>query len=621
MLVVLLVSHTLYATNYYISSLMGNDNTNDGLSVTSPFATIQKAADLTNAGDTVFVMNGTYTSPCSQCHVVTVTRPGTAGKWIVYINYPTHKPLLQFTAWGGFNVRDNGAYIEINGFTVKGNNKNTTLAAALNQPGSCKNPGLAVDPSFNGSGLGCDGRGDIYGTGHPHHIRFVNNDISECGGGGISCIQSDYVTVENNLVYNNCWYTVFGASGISFYQSWNFDNNFTDYKMIIKNNKLYGNMLMVPWIGCCCISDGNGVIIDDGKNIQNMSPIGPYKGKTLVTNNICIKNGGSGIHTYESENVDIVNNTAYQNSQSAALEGEIFANSSNNINIINNIMYPITNEVANQNNINYNDNNTVYDYNLYFNTNKIIVNGLHDVKADPNFVNPTLVLATADFHLQSGSGAIDKGTFARAPLTDYANDIRPAGGGFDIGAYKFTTIVLPITNGLLKANCLSEEVELRWKVFSAIDIKSYVLQSSVNGIDWVQVKEIDNNTSTQAQEYSVKVAYVAMQTYRVAIKNNTNAIEKYTNSIAINCKEKSSSLSVYPNPFTKMIQLKWKGATTTGKLELLNIANQALQTKNITLIKNSTVSIDYTSLPAGMYFIQFISDDGKRWVEKIIKMK
>ena len=344
MLVVLLVSHTLYATNYYISSLMGNDNTNDGLSVTSPFATIQKAADLTNAGDTVFVMNGTYTSPCSQCHVVTVTRPGTAGKWIVYINYPTHKPLLQFTAWGGFNVRDNGAYIEINGFTVKGNNKNTTLAAALNQPGSCKNPGLAVDPSFNGSGLGCDGRGDIYGTGHPHHIRFVNNDISECGGGGISCIQSDYVTVENNLVYNNCWYTVFGASGISFYQSWNFDNNFTDYKMIIKNNKLYGNMLMVPWIGCCCISDGNGVIIDDGKNIQNMSPIGPYKGKTLVTNNICIKNGGSGIHTYESENVDIVNNTAYQNSQSAALEGEIFANSSNNINIINNIMYPITND-------------------------------------------------------------------------------------------------------------------------------------------------------------------------------------------------------------------------------------------------------------------------------------
>ena len=616
----LLTSHSLYATDYYISSLIGSDNANNGLSAVTPYATIQKAADLTNAGDTVFVMNGTYTNPCNQCHVVTVTRPGNAANWIVYKNYLNHKPLLQFNAWGGFMVRDNGAYIEINGFTVKGNNANATLTGALNQPGSCNNPGPDFDPSFNGSGLGCDGRGDMYGTGHPHHIRFVNNDISECGAAGISCIQSDYITVENNLIYNNCWYTVFGASGISFYQSWNLDSNFADYKMIIKNNKLYGNRLMVPWIGCCCISDGNGIIIDDGKNTQNNSPIGRYKGKTWVTNNICIKNGGSGIHAYESENADIVNNTTYQNSQSTELEGEIFANTSNNINILNNIMYPLTNEAANQNNINYNNTNTVYDYNLYFNTNNIKVNGLHDVQANPGFVNPTLILATADFHIQAGSGAIDNGTLNKAPLTDYENHVRPAGVGFDMGAYEFSSIVLPVNIGPLTADCLNEEIELRWKVFSAGNIKSYLIQSSVNGTDWATVTEINNTTTTAVEEYIIKLVKTEKQFYRTGVKSNANTIEKYTNTVNINCSNEHNMLAVYPNPFINSVYLKWNGATTTGKLQLTNTVGQILQTGNITLTNGDRL-LDDAYLPLDTYFLQFTSNYGKVWVVKFIKVK
>jgi parallel beta-helix repeat protein len=615
-----LSNSSLYATNYFISSLIGNDNTNNGLSFTTPFATIQKAADLTNAGDTVFVLNGTYTNPCNQCPVVTITRPGTAANWIVYKNYPTHKPLLQFNAWGGFLVRDNGAYIEINGFTVKGNNANGTLAGALNQRGSCNNPGPDFDPSYNGSGMGSDGRGDIYGTGHPHHLRFINNDISECGGAGISCIQSDYVTIANNIIYNNCWYTVFGASGISFYQSWNYDSNFVDYKMIIKNNTLYGNRLMVPWIGCCCISDGNGIIIDDAKNTQNNSPIGRYKGKTLVANNICIKNGGSGIHAYESENTDIVNNTTFQNSQSPELEGEIFANTSNNINILNNIMYPIANEAANQNAINYNNTNTVYDYNLYFNTNNIKVQGLHDVLLNPLFVNPTLILSTADFHLQSASGAIDKGTPDKAPPADYENHARPAGAGFDIGAYEFAAAVLPVNIGPLNAVCLTGEIELRWKVFTATNIKNYLVQGSVTGREWITIKEVTNTTSTSAQEYIVKLADSDNTFFRVAVNNNANAIEKYTDIIATNCPKGSTILSFYPNPVTDKINLKWNGSITTGKLKLTNAVGQILETRYITLANGNTL-FDYSYLRSGTYFLEFTGNDSKKWIKKFVKTK
>jgi hypothetical protein len=620
--ILILFTKTLFATNYYVSSIVGNDNANNGLSISTPFATIQKAADNTNPGDTVFVMNGTYTNVCDQCLVATITRPGTASNWIVYINYPTHAPLLQFNAWGGFMVRDNAAYIEINGFTIRGNNANCTLADALNQIGSCANPGPNFNSFYNGNGLAADGRGDAFGTGHPHHIRFVNNNISECGGGGISAIQSDYVTVENNTVYNNCWYTVFGASGISFYQSWNFDNNVSDYKMIVRNNKLYGNELRVPWIGCCCISDGNGIIIDDGKNTQNNSPIGPYLGRTLVANNITTKNGGSGIHGFESENIDIVNNTSYQNSQSAVLEGEIFANTCNNVNILNNIMYAKTNEPANQNTSNYNNTNVNYDYNLYFNTNNIIITGAHDVQLDPRFVNASLDFYSANFHLLSNSGAIDNGTTANAPIVDFENHPRPSGNGFDIGAYEFSTVVLPIKISGLLVKCLDNFININWKVFTSENINKYIIQSSSDGFNWKNEKEVfNNNTTNSAQDFSVNILKNDNQFFRVAVIKNTNDIELFTNIVNSGCKVVANDFIVYPSLFSKKISINWKGKNVTGILTLLDASGKKIKIENVIFLPNTTYDVEYLNISQGIYFLEFTRNDGEKWLAKIIKVE
>jgi len=48
------------ATNYYVSAEFGTDN-HDGLSPETPFFNLQTASDLTEPGDTVFIMNGVYT--------------------------------------------------------------------------------------------------------------------------------------------------------------------------------------------------------------------------------------------------------------------------------------------------------------------------------------------------------------------------------------------------------------------------------------------------------------------------------------------------------------------------------------------------------------------------------
>jgi hypothetical protein len=428
-----LLSARVFATNYYVSGT-GND-INNGLTPTSAFRKIQRAANATQPGDTVFVMNGTYTNDCSGCMVANITRSGTASAWIVFVNFPGHTPLLQFNGWGGLTIKDGARYIEISGLTIRGNNANVRLDSALNQPGGCRDTSGTPDPRYNGNGIIIEGR-SAQSSGHPHHIRVRNNTIYECGS-GVVAIQADYITIEKNIIYNNCWYTIYGTSGISLYQNWNYDNDTTSYRMVIRANRCFGNRLFVPWIGGPCrITDGNGIIIDDGKNTQNGSTLGAYRGKTLVVNNLCYGNGGSGIHTYESERVDIVNNTTYFNQQSPEIDGgEIFANASNQVLVRNNICYPRQGKPVNTN---FNNTAIRYDHNLFFGG-TIAVSGTNTVLSNPRFQSPSLS-ATADFRLQPNSPAIDSGSSQLAPLTDFNGVSRPQGNGFDMGAFEYAGV-------------------------------------------------------------------------------------------------------------------------------------------------------------------------------------
>ncbi len=84
------------------------------------------------------------------------------------------------------------------------------------------------------------------------------------------------------------------------------------------------------------------------------------------------------------------------------------------------------------------------DYNLFYNGGSAISYGQnhpnsadqHSSTADPKFVNAGGTTA-ADFQVQPGSPAIDKGTNLGASNThDYAGATRPAGAGYDIGAFE-----------------------------------------------------------------------------------------------------------------------------------------------------------------------------------------
>ena len=68
-----------------------------------------------------------------------------------------------------------------------------------------------------------------------------------------------------------------------------------------------------------CIRDssfynGDGILIEDSRHVFSNTNIPPYRGITLVANNITFNNGGSGISVLQSDNIWIINNTAYESS-------------------------------------------------------------------------------------------------------------------------------------------------------------------------------------------------------------------------------------------------------------------------------------------------------------------
>lgn len=372
---------------YYVSE-KGNDK-NKGLSPETAFLRIQKAATVTKPGDTVYVMNGVYTDDAPN--VLTIIRSGNKDAWITYQAFPGHSPKIKSKDWNAIKI-EGASYIKIDGLELEGNADKIKLDYALSEKENKKNP------ATSGNGIYVCEKDDK----KPHHIIISNCKVYKFCGGGIATHAADYVTIEDNIVYENAFYSPYGNSGISMYQSWNSDGN-NGHKMIIRRNICHHNQELVPFFVAKKITDGNGIIIDDLRNTQNGSKLGAYKGRTLVENNIVYLNGGRGIHVFCSDNVDIVNNTSYKNSQHPDIpEGEISLIRANDVKVFNNIMYASPGKPASTC---QDASGIIFGFNLIYNGkfNAPSVNNIID--KDPLFTDE----AKFDFRLQPKSPAVNAG--------------------------------------------------------------------------------------------------------------------------------------------------------------------------------------------------------------------
>ncbi|MFD6921104.1 right-handed parallel beta-helix repeat-containing protein [Streptomyces sp. NPDC059944] len=368
--------------------------------------------------------------------MLTIKRSGRPGAPITFTAYPGHRPVLNpKTAWNGISVYG-ASHIVIKNLEVRGNNAALSLADA--ERSSSK-----TDPTYNTNCISVE-RNRESGA-YPHHVDIIGNLVHDCAGGGISAIEADHVDIIDNHVHSNAWFTVYGSRGISILTPR--DTGASDlrtYKIRITGNRVHDNETKVKWEGCRCYSDGNGIIVDTTKGDPERGRPA-YNGRVLVANNITYDNGGSGIHAYRSQHVDIVHNTAYLNGRSTRITtpyANMFAHDSTDVRLLNNISYGRPGQATNSASHNV---NVTYDFNVYFGGTAPETKGPHDIIADPRFTAPG-TSPNADFRLTKGSPAIGSAIPLPAVTTDFTGARRGAGTP-DRGAYRFGTAAGAATGG------------------------------------------------------------------------------------------------------------------------------------------------------------------------------
>jgi hypothetical protein len=242
-----------------------------------------------------------------------------------------------------------------------------------------------------------------------HHIRIQNGEVRNAPVNGIivSGEGTDFNEFINLEVYNNavshgiyiwganslvdgCHVHHNGRYGIHFYDSGKgLVNN-----SIVRNNIVHNNGLKTQ----------SGSLLIGGNGSQ-------------VYNNIVYNDVVFGIRLQYSgvQNAKVFNNTVYNISGTG-----IYITGSNH-------------EV--RNNISFNNSGPEIDNQS---TGSTLSNNL---TTDPSFVNA----GAANFHLQSGSPAINAGTslVSSVVTTDFDGVSRPQGSAYDIGAYEFTSGTAP----------------------------------------------------------------------------------------------------------------------------------------------------------------------------------
>lgn len=437
------VDNVQFAKPAWYVSASGSDQ-NDGRTEKTAFATPQKAVDAAGPGDIIDVMNGTYTPTGIQEGIVRFKQAGTPEGWITLKDYPGHSPLFFGKgSWGAIRIwypdaqatADAAAgvvvpipaYIEVRGLHIRGNGD----TAKQQYPDLMDQ----AAPETNSNGISVTWSNS---DAAPHHLRFADNLVEYCPGAGIGPGLADWVTVENNVIRNNCWTTIYGTSGISLNHGSNFDGVQEQYTQLIRNNIVSGNRTFRAWKQIGKISDGNGIIIDVNQD-NKLPPEQRFYGRTLVQNNVSFNNGGSGIHAFKSKRVDIINNTVYLNSASPELEwGQLFVQQCDDIRMLNNIVVAPSDQPVNTNNMKGGDQNNTNIYranNLYFGGGIAPLMGTGDVLGDPRFVNPSIDDKVANFRLRPGSPGIGTAGIELFSPPEGLNG-KPRGAKPDKGAYQ-----------------------------------------------------------------------------------------------------------------------------------------------------------------------------------------
>jgi uncharacterized repeat protein (TIGR02059 family) len=378
--------------------------------------------------------------------------------------------------------------------------------------------------------------GYINNYGYGSHVCYNTmlieyNTIHDCGRRGVSIVNYGTHNISNIIVQNNTFYNGYHTTGVDIETGVNSGESGNISNLFVRSNVIYD---------------------PETRNYSTMSNFiqGPQSGTGIITDfhfydNIIKYSSTAGLQIEQVTGPSFIyNNTFYGFNK--AMTSYIFllyvTQGSRNITVKNNIFYNDANYDINSgglcvftaSNTSYSD--IVSDYNLYFATDSrsriVRIGGSPDkdfhmsdlaamtttlgwdshspTPADPSFVS------TADYHLKSGSPAINSGVNVDLQ-TDF--DGKSWAPSPSIGAYEFSSILkvpaIPVYQSSVVENASPDIIEMNYNLSltnitpstSAFNVQVNTISRSINSVSISGTKVLLTLSSPVVYGDVIKVAY------------------------------------------------------------------------------------------------------------------
>jgi len=276
---------------------------------------IKKICKAAKGGDTIYLRSGEYTDRFPK-----ITCKGD-GAYIHITSYPNEIATIR-TSW---NVE--GSYLKITNLHFRGYNDSITYDEVIKQWWKPKK-------YIKARGLTIEG----------DHIVLKDNAVGLFPSSGIKFKgDSDYLTIEHNIIYNNAWWSTGGTGGLIVKNIHQIDNAKAT-KVKIVNNLLFSNESRIyshvfkKGFSKLVIDEGESFLIQQKDDARKKGAVfGHYEGRYLVEDNVILFNG-KGTSLNKANGIDFVNNTLYCNGTTANSinAGGVRANHSNSDTFVNN---------------------------------------------------------------------------------------------------------------------------------------------------------------------------------------------------------------------------------------------------------------------------------------------
>ncbi|MHB1516231.1 MAG: right-handed parallel beta-helix repeat-containing protein [Acidiferrobacteraceae bacterium] len=409
-------------TTYYVSTT-GSDS-NNGLSVQTPFLTLQHAINTVGPGGTVEVMGGTYAGG------IVFGTSGTASAWITMEPYNNQSVTIDGSATMNdlyfTNTTNAPSYWMVKGFTIQ----------------SAQQYEIQIDTP---------------------DVKIVNNNISNSDYSLVKLVSTaQNIVIWGNQIHNNNVASSLASvsKGVDMVGSQNVlvaHNNVYDISFLGLYAK--GNATDITFDDNTLNNIGSrGIMLGESTGVQFLQPGKTYESyNSIIKNNVITNDQSACLAESSSYDAEIYDNSCYNTA--IARHGAIMISNESalgqagtNVYVRNNVIYDLTARpmevIAHDAMTNY---ATLHiDHNIYYNPNGVTfewddqnIYGMdftswqqatgmdkYTIVANPLYANLTTLTLSAN------SPAINAGVSLPSVLHDFNGVPRPASGPYDIGAYQ-----------------------------------------------------------------------------------------------------------------------------------------------------------------------------------------